>query len=927
MPLFAALLLGACIWDKEPEEIMVVPESAGLKSVPSKGKSFRQGSEGPLASASERPAFTSHFTYDFKLDSTEVTQGMYANLMGVNPVPASSPFGKGDDYPVYNVTWFDAVLFCNARSKAEGLDTVYRYKRLEKTVGGSVYSLTGLEIRMDKAGYRLPTESEWEFAAHAGSVSDFPWGELADSAHAKEYAWFSDVAGGKTHPVASLKPNGFGMYDMAGNVMEWVADWKGPYPSAASVDFAGTRDPGPESDIPVKGGAFPYGLRELRPSNRSATYTTIRSAMAEYVGFRCALGAILNPGYSTPDGSLAKTDPVRLNVEQIRNLVGGRPAKLVFVNANQAVRHLAYVDFGRMPPRLIEYGDRDNVFYPVLSPNGSYVAYGTALEGSASGSSIYVRKVGDTAAAERLIGSGFIPRWWVDPIEKDTFLVYASSASDNSQSQWASSRTLMQKMAGDAPAGAPTVLVAEGGFHDGRSKDGRWLATGFRLLKIRDGASGETEVMFTAPHNGKPDGDTSQVCNVSMSPDSTGRVLFLDFGFDGISKLTGSYYDIHQIAFMADPHGNVLRWFRAPDEEKGWEDLEWSNQPDYAVAASTDAAGGHHRLYLLNLKDSASTLLATGNTLATPGLWLGDAMEEIPAAGLDLDSLGRYNEPANKDDQAAFSNRMVHFWKRHNSLELIFTGSSHGYEGIDPHYITKFKSMNMCYPSNGWLGQEEWVKGYAVNHCPKLKVMVMEVFPGLLNLQDADFTWASRIVYNKGTQYDLSHGFWKGGLPFRFEDLVARAPNHMSPDVDSLGFFTVPTYGWGGPPSLEFPDPSWGLDNPEYEKNMKRIEAMAVYLSERKIHLVLVNYPTNPAFKDTEFYGPYGPKLDVAKEIIRRFSEMERISPYVHFYDAHQFNNHDYTDADARDRGHLSSAGAAKLTRRLDSLVNTFFLP
>jgi uncharacterized protein (TIGR02171 family) len=919
----AALLLAGCVWDGEPEDGEPQTGHADMVRIPAKGKGFLQGSEGALANVNEYPAFSNRFTYDFRLDPTEVTQGQYAKLMGRNPVPDSSRYGAGAGYPVYNVSWFDAALFCNARSKAAGLDTVYRYDRLDKADSGSVYSLSGLQIDLGKAGYRLPTEAEWEFAAHAGTEAEFPWGTLGDSTRARESAWYLDNAGGKTHPVAKLKPNAFGLYDMAGNVMEWVNDWKGPYPKAGSEDFAGSRDPGPESDTPIKGGAFKYGMRELRPSNRSATYTTIRSATAEYVGFRCALGAIAHPKFSAADGNLATTDPVRLEIPRIQNLVGGRSAKLVFVNANEAVRHLVYVDYGRMPPRLTEFGDIGNVFYPSVSPNGSWAAFGTGLEGSASGSSIYVRRLGDSATPARLIGPGFIPRWWVDPATRDTFLVYASSASDNSQAQWRASQTLIQKMAAGAPIGAPAILVDAGGFHDGRSQDGRWLATGFRMLKMRDGASGEARVLFTAPQNGKAEGDTSQVCNVSMAPDSTGRVLFLDFGYDRISKVTGSFYDIHQIAFMSDPQGKVLRWFRAPQGEKGWEDLEWSNRADFAVSASTDAAGGHHRLYLLDLKDSASTLLASGGTLATPGLWLGEAPEDIPHEGLDLDSLGAYNDPATDDYQSVFASRMRMFWKRHQGLELIFTGSSHVFAKIDPSRITRFKAVNMGYPANGWQGQEEWVVNYALNHCPNLKVLVMEALPGWLKYPGSDYTWASRISQTKGVKYDRSRGFWKAGLPPRFEDLIKQSATSNWWDQDSLGFHFEEAHGWGG--ELIKPlDSDWGLDNPEYLANMKRIEELARLLSSRKIHLVLVNYPTDPAYKGTEYYGPYGPRLSVAQGIIKRYKEMESISPYVHFYDAYNFGDHDYTDAEAGNATHLSAAGGIKITVRLDSLVNTF---
>jgi len=121
----------------------------------------------------------------------------------------------------------------------------------------------------------------------------------------------------------------------------------------------------------------------------------------------------------------------------------------------------------------------------------------------------------------------------------------------------------------------------------------------------------------------------------------------------------------------------------------------------------------------VNLKDSAYTHLASGTLLETPGLWLGDVLDSIPSEGLALDSLGRYDEPATDAYQSVFSERMSVFWSRHKSLELIFTGSSHVYSGIDPAKISRYSSLSLGYPANGWLGQEEWISGYALNHCPK----------------------------------------------------------------------------------------------------------------------------------------------------------------------------------------------------------------
>jgi len=256
-------------------------------------------------------------------------------------------------------------------------------------------------------------------------------------------------------------------------------------------------------------------------------------------------------------------------------------------------------------------------------------------------------------------------------------------------------------------------------------------------------------------------------------------------------------------------------------------------------------------------------------------------------------------------------------------LELIFTGSSHVFSGINPNYITRYNSLSMAYPANGWLGQQTWVQNYALNHCPNLKVLVMEAFPGWLHFPGGDFTWLQQMSLAIGVKYDIAHDYWKSGLPYGFEKLVQQAPNSTNYMNDSTGYFFQATGNWGGAP-IQPIESEWGLDDPEYKANMLSIEALAKIVSDKKIHLVLVNYPTNPAYKGNLYYGPYGPKLDVATAIIHRFKAMENISPYIHFYDANDFNNHDYNDSEAFNSGHLSSAGSVKLTKRIDSLVNTF---
>jgi hypothetical protein len=198
-----------------------------MGKITSSGKSFKQGWNDSLASIVEKPAMRSSFTYDFYLDTTEVTQKHFFDCTGRRPVPESSLYGVGDAYPVYYVSWFDAVLFCNARSNAEKVDTVYTYSAIKTLPSGSVYELTGLCCLFSGKGYRLPTEAEWEFAGR-GASSALPYSTQSDSLLTGRKAWYLANSNEKSSPMAQKEPNSLGLYDMAGNLFEWTNDWKGP---------------------------------------------------------------------------------------------------------------------------------------------------------------------------------------------------------------------------------------------------------------------------------------------------------------------------------------------------------------------------------------------------------------------------------------------------------------------------------------------------------------------------------------------------------------------------------------------------------------------------------------------------------------------------------------------------------------------------
>jgi formylglycine-generating enzyme required for sulfatase activity len=125
------------------------------------------------------------------------------------------------------VNWYDAALYCNARSKLEGLDTVYAFKGMSR--GFNNFTLDSVSIQMDRSGYRLPTSAEWEYAARGGTSEPYYWGYDTAMSVARNFEWFSDYVSGTGYlprsPVGRKRPNPYGLHDMLGSTTEWVNDW------------------------------------------------------------------------------------------------------------------------------------------------------------------------------------------------------------------------------------------------------------------------------------------------------------------------------------------------------------------------------------------------------------------------------------------------------------------------------------------------------------------------------------------------------------------------------------------------------------------------------------------------------------------------------------------------------------------------------
>ncbi len=223
----------------------------------------------------------------FRIMATPVTVGLYAKAVDSGSVEAE----KGaNQLPAVEISWLDAVEFCNRLSARMDFRPCYRKR----------FGRWRCDWRAD--GYRLPTEAEWEYACRAGSTSRFCCGDAARCVGS--YGWHRGNSNGRTQPVATRRPNPWGIYDMHGNVWEWCWDVYGPYSAKEVRNSRGPKSSGPgwqarnAGGRVVRGGSFFSPPERLRSASRFFfdPPVLLRSAnrfggdpevVVGFLGFRC----------------------------------------------------------------------------------------------------------------------------------------------------------------------------------------------------------------------------------------------------------------------------------------------------------------------------------------------------------------------------------------------------------------------------------------------------------------------------------------------------------------------------------------------------------------------------------------------------------------------------------------------------------------
>ena len=868
------------------------------------------------ARANERPELQVKFNYDFSMGRHEVTCGEFNALM--KSATGLSLDCEGDEIPATNVTYYDAVLFANERSKAEGFDTAYTYTVASFDAAKHCTNLEGFAYRSEVNAYRLPTEAEWVLAAVQN------WNP--------QNSWTAENSDYKLHKVcgkADTSAKSGELCDMAGNAMEWVNDWLGNFRDTTLENYVGAPDGGALGQRVVKGGSYRNAVEAINLYSRGDIYTVTSSTRADYVGFRLAFGAIPDAVWMGNDGRANDSRIVPLaSSATIRSLVGTYKAKLAF--RNELSGNLAFIDYSGGILSVVEILDSIEVYHPEISPDGKRVAFCTGLEGVSGKSELYVRDLNaDGSNLVKLkVESAAIPRWRI--LENgDTVIVYVTDAGNNKDDAAFKSAATWQVKFSNGKFGSPKKLF-DGAYHGGISEDNTLAVTGARLLRARIAKSGSTLTEKARDTIWYKDGDDAeQACNASLSKDGSKRTLFLDFGGKTGCAFVGKSYATHERLLIADSTGTLQKSVAAPSGFT-FDHSEWaSGTADNVVATLTNVNGAHQKVVLVNLSDNSVVNLIEGEDLWHPCFWVSDNSFENDDVLLDLDSAGVYFNNLGGEGAIVLRYKMELLWNYKDSANVVVVGSSRPLGAINPLEMGEpFFVLNLSNVPNMMVVSEYLLLNYVIPHVKNLKYIVVSLDIDLWyhsEYESYNFFYQEYLNY-PGYVYDRNHNYWKDGFPEKISRLTEESLGlgyYQNNLVASRGFNYEESNTWEKNPSVDN-DSTW-MDNlsANYEASLGHLKNILRESEQAGVYVIGVVFPQSPNFKKTGSFGKYGIRRSEAPALLDGLKKLEKEYPHFVFWDENKMGDHDYTDEMAANKDHLCALGATQFTSRLDSLLRT----
>ncbi len=907
------LLLSAC--DDSGSSVSKDPENHrdmdGFIRFSSSDKPVVLGTDQESAWVRERPQMQVVLDYDFYIGKQEVTCKEFRALM---------KGGAADEcegnLPVARMTFYDAVLYANALSKSEGLDTAYTYASASFDSKGRCVNLVGFRFLPEVEAYRLPTEAEWVKAA--------------DIYYHPEKAWNKDNSDLKIHESCTADVSDSGICDMAGNLKEWVNDWFGIFKDTTLTNYIGAPDGGSLAEHVIKGGAFNTVPGTSHPYNRGDVYTVSASTFESYVGFRLAFGKIPNGVWLGNNGfAVSGNSAVLATSQNVLQKLGTANVKLVF--RDNLSGKLLYADFFDAKPQIIEIPDTLDSYHPDISPDGVWVVFCTGLEGTDGKSSVYVRRLDSkgTGLSRLNVDNASIPRFRVTE-EGDTVVVFVTSAGNNSDEGNFRKRSTWQVPFRKGSFGIPEKLF-DGSYHGGISTDNRLAVSGSRLLRAKIAAKGKTildaSALDTVWYNGE------QACNVSLAKDESKRTLFLDFGSKTGKSFVGKNYGVHERILIADSTGKLIHSVAAPNDYS-FDHTEWTvekfkpgdKNQKFAVATLANVNGDHEKIAVVNLDDGSVLNLIEGEDLYHPCLWVENIRNEKMDKVLDSDSAGIYYSEKFLLADALWRFKMELFWKYRNSVQVLAVGSSRPLNGFRSKLLDSAHfSVNVSQTPNSIFSSRDFLNKYAFTHLKNLKYVVLSL--------DLDYWWETDDeTYNffkgdykayPGFVFDENHDYWKAGYP---EGLYEKTRNATS----SRGYETVAsemgflkgTCGtvWDSIPAMDG-DTTMADEFKKVEVNLSALEDILENAADRNVFVVGVIFPQSPLYKNGGSFGRHGLRRSNAEKLLERLEGLQKEHTNFLLMDENKMGNHDYEAIHFGDPDHLCLVGASKLTRRVEAAI------
>lgn len=834
----------------------------------------------------ENPSLAVNFTYDYYIEKHEVTCGEFKSFVGTKNCTR-------DAYPVTNVTYIDAVLYANERSKAEGYDTAYSYSS-KVCNDKNCTQAEGLTFRPGVKAYRLPTEAEWILAAQQG------WDTKS--------SWNADNAESSAHPVCSKGKNSLDICDMEGNVSEWVNDWLGSTWNTTATNFVGASDGGSLGERVIKGGNYHNPAKAINIYSRGDVYTVTSTTTSDYLGFRLAFGEIPDALWLN-NGKFSKKIFTTLlaDASKVRRKTKTFKTKLAF--RNDVNGNLSYIDYSNPNLTGVVIQDTLSVFHPEISPDGEHVAFCTSPEGVNAHSEIYVRDLNETGSnlVKLDASNAAIPRWKVLD-SGDTVIVYVSSAQNNKdQSTFKNESTWMVPFA-NGKFGTPQKLF-DGAYHGGIGDNLEFAVTGSSLLRART-SNGSDTVWY----------NSEQACNASLSKDGSNRTLFLDFGSETGRSFAGTKYGIHEQILIADSTGDLIQSIPAPNGYS-FDHTEWVAK-DLVVATLTNPDGAHEKIVLLDISDSSITELVSGEELWHPSIWFKQsASSQVPA---EVDSTAIYwTQPTDP----LLSAKMNIFWAISDTIEIVALGSSRVSMGFDPFAIKHASAFNMATIPSDMDVSLYLAKNYVLPHCKKLKALVVSLDLDLWS--DMPETNVNKNILSfPGYYYDINHKFWKkedASNVIETSKQIISELDYLQGFLGTMGMVQISdknSWTTGGfNPNPIIGDSTWSNTDNTYKIALQELEEIIQLAKNKDITVVGVIFPQSPYFIETGTYGRHGMKRSTASNVLKEIAKLETSYSNFVFMDENKMGYHDYPDSLAYDYDHLNTLGAKVITARIDSVI------